>query len=178
MAPPPTPSTSGSHAHDHPPVHGVETDPVLDLDTVLDALRAQGSRITAPRRAVIETLIAGGGHLSAEDVADALDGHEPPIHLSTVYRTLEALEELGIITHAHVGHGRAIYRLAGDAHLHAECDTCGRIIHVAPDALDALAATLAADQDFDLQTNHFSLLGRCAECRADVGATPHRHGRR
>jgi len=169
VVPPPTGSAPHAHGGD---------DSTLDLDTVLDALRARGSRITAPRRAVIETLIAGGGHLSAEDVADALVDHEPPIHLSTVYRTLEALEDLGIITHAHVGHGRAIYRLAGDPHLHAECDTCGRIIHVAPDALDALAATLADEQGFELQTSHFSLLGRCASCRAEVGATPHRHGRR
>lgn len=157
------------------------SDPTSDageVDAVLEVLRAGGGRITAPRRAVVEALLSGGGHISVEEVAEQLADHDPPIHLSTVYRTLETLEDAGVVTHAHVGHGRAVYRLAGTAHLHAECDTCGKVIHLPADALDDLAATLAESDDFELQTTHFSLLGRCAECRADIGATPHRHGRR
>src|SRR5688500_7914635 len=73
-----------------------------EVEEVLDLVRSRGGRVTAPRRAVIGALLAGQGeHLTAEDVAARVQDDHPEVHLSTVYRTLEALEELGVASHVH-----------------------------------------------------------------------------
>jgi Fur family ferric uptake transcriptional regulator len=152
--------------------------PATTVEGALDALRHRGERVTTARRAVVSVLLAGDGDLSAEEVAAAVQRHEPGVHLSTVYRTLEVLEEAGVVSHVHLGHGRALYQLTDDPHQHAECDLCGQVIELEPDVLEAVAARLRAEHDFELDTRHFPLLGRCASCRAVSGGAPHRHGRR
>ncbi len=145
------------------------------LDAVLDALRAQGHRITTARRAVIQALLQAEHGLSTSEVASAIVATQPDTHLSTVYRTLEALEEAGILAHVHAASGGVTYQLADRPHQSAECDTCGLLIELPVDILDTVARKLRTAHDFELDTGHFPLLGRCADCRARSGSVPHRH---
>jgi Fur family ferric uptake transcriptional regulator len=148
-----------------------------DLDTALDALRGQGQRVTTARRAVVQTLLAADHDLSAGEVAASIESTQPDTHLSTVYRTLEALEEAGIVVHVHASHGGVAYQLADRRSQHAECDMCGLVFELPSDILDGVADQLRSVHDFELDTRHFPLLGRCARCREQEGAGPHRHGR-
>jgi Fur family ferric uptake transcriptional regulator len=136
-----------------------------DEAIVLGLIRARGGRITAARRAVVEALVAAGDdHITAAEVAERVESSHPEVHRSTIYRTLDALEELGVLTHVHLGHGPSTFHLAEDAHLHAVCSACGQVIELPRDALDDVARQLAR-RGFVLAPQHFALSGRCRSCR-------------
>lgn len=132
---------------------------------LLDALRARGVRITAPRRAVIAALAAGDDHVTADVLAARVAAATPEVHLSTVYRTLDALEQLGVVTHVHLGHGRAVYHLTDSLHHHAACEVCGAVVHLPDDVLDDVERRVRHETGFELDAHHFALVGRCAGCR-------------
>jgi Fe2+ or Zn2+ uptake regulation protein len=138
----------------------------VTLDALLEHVRAGGARVTTARRAVLAVLVApDADHLTAEEVAARVQTEHPDIHLSTVYRTLESLEEMDLVTHVHLGHGPSTYHLAGRPHHHAVCQVCGRVVELPSDTLKALDRRLRHDHDFALDVQHFALVGRCATCR-------------
>lgn len=134
----------------------------------LEKLRTGGQRITGARSAVIKTLAEIGGHPSAEQLCDRIHEQHSTIHRATIYRTLETLAELGIVTHVHIGGGATAYHLASEAsgheHLHAKCRVCGRIIDLPGDLLDPVTRRLAEDGEFELDPPHVALSGTCREC--------------
>ncbi|MET0864405.1 MAG: transcriptional repressor [Nakamurella sp.] len=136
-------------------------------------LRNQDHRITGARRAVIETLARRGGHPTAPELSAEIEQRYPGIHLATVYRTLEVLTELGVVTHVHMSHGATAYHLAGigssENHLHAQCRICGRVFDLPADMLDDIRLRLALDNDFDLDPNHVALSGACRSCDVRSG---------
>ncbi|MGH9117691.1 MAG: Fur family transcriptional regulator [Acidimicrobiales bacterium] len=162
--------------------HGAEATPLVTLTTVakgtvrtngrgeleglLDRLRAGGGRVTTARRAVLTVMLEPpGDHLTAEDLAARVQERYPDIHLSTIYRTLEVLEAAGLLSHVHLGHGPSTYHLTDRPHHHAVCRVCGEVIELPAGSLDQLERRLRRDHDFDLEAQHFALVGRCADCR-------------
>ena len=139
------------------------------LDRILGELRASGGRITPARRALVTALLDADTHVTADDLAEVVQRSHPDVHRSTIYRTLDALEELGIVDHVHLGHGRAVYHLLDDPHQHLVCEVCQHVIEVPDELFRPLAETLARDYRFVLRSNHFAVLGRCAECAATTG---------
>jgi Fur family ferric uptake transcriptional regulator len=138
-----------------------------DLDGVVSELRRAGGRLTTTRRVVLEALFAADGPTSAERLADGLDGRFPRLELSSVYRTLEVLEAMGIVRHLHVAHGAGRYALARDPEFeHLVCDRCERVTSVPADRLDAVRAELRAELGFDARFGHFPIHGLCADCAA------------
>jgi len=137
------------------------------VEDVLELLRSRGGRATSSRRVLLEVLFQSTEHLSAEALTAAVQQRAPDVHLSTVYRNLEELQELGVISHSHLGHGPATYQLAGHTHAHFICERCGRRLE-APDEMFAELAARAVDRlGFRIDPHHFAILGRCADC---VGA--------
>jgi Fe2+ or Zn2+ uptake regulation protein len=131
---------------------------------VLAALRAEGNRVTTPRRLLIAGLIEAGGHRTAEELAQSVHEVAPDVHLSTIYRNLEELERLGLVSHAHLGHGPATYHLASEVHGHFVCEDCGALFE-APDELFASLGRLALERHrFHIDPHHFAVLGRCSAC--------------
>jgi Fe2+ or Zn2+ uptake regulation protein len=117
------------------------------------------------RRFLLRLLFESEGHHTAEQLAAEVQAQAPDIHLSTIYRNLDELEKLGVIVHAHLGHGPATYHLASSTHGHLVCEECGKMIE-APDELFAGLAQAAESQfGFTIDPHHFAMLGRCAECR-------------
>jgi len=136
------------------------------LERILSALRASGGRITTARRALVTAIVEADGHVTAEDLAETVQRSHPDVHRSTIYRTLDALEELGLVDHVHLGHGRAVYHLLDDPHQHLVCERCGHVIEVPDELFRPLADDLQKGYGFRLRPNHFAVLGRCAECAA------------
>jgi Fe2+ or Zn2+ uptake regulation protein len=134
------------------------------LEEILGRLRERGGRVTMPRRAIITALLEADDHVTADALVDAVRTAQPEIHLSTVYRTVETLTELGVINHVHLGHGPAVYHLTDDAHHHLVCDDCGAIIELPKDVFDALGRRVERDYGFRLDAHHFALGGRCRNC--------------
>ena len=102
--------------------------------------------------------------MTAEELAEAVQARAPDVHISTIYRNVEDLERLGVVVHAHMGHGPAAYQLATLAHGHFICEVCGATLE-APDELFAdLAGTVKAKMGFTIDPHHFAMLGRCRAC--------------
>lgn len=134
-------------------------------------LRARGERMTGPRKAVLTVLAQDGGHLGAEEVVTAVADVDATVHRASVYRALDALCDLGVVQHVHVGHGGTTYHLTRDsgAHVHAHCSRCGDVVDLPPDMLDAVAGRLARELGFRLDPTHVALSGVCARCDARRG---------
>jgi Fur family transcriptional regulator, ferric uptake regulator len=134
------------------------------VEGVLDIVRQHGGRVTSSRRLLLRALFDSTDHHTAEELAAEVQQRAPDIHLSTIYRNLDELERLGVIVHAHLGHGPATYHLAASAHGHFVCEECGKMIE-APDALFAGLARAAKERfAFTIDPHHFAMLGRCADC--------------
>jgi Fur family transcriptional regulator, ferric uptake regulator len=136
-----------------------------NVESVIDALRRAGGRVTTARRLVVETLLSTHEHLTADDVASRIHGDHPEVHLSTVYRTLDALESIGLVAHTHVGHGPAVYHVSvPHEHQHMVCEKCGGVVDIPAASLDDLCTRLRAEYGFELHIGHFALLGHCRGC--------------
>ncbi len=135
----------------------------LTADDLIAGLRRAGLRVTAARRAICEVLATVGvDHLTAGDVAARTGAG---VDLSTVYRTLEALEGLGMVEHVHLGHGAGAYHVGPSAqHHHLVCDTCGRTLDVPIADLRRAVEQVTAPLGFVPDSAHFAIVGRCAEC--------------
>jgi Fur family ferric uptake transcriptional regulator len=139
---------------------------VLDehVNDVLDLVRAAGGRVTTSRRLLVRTLLDGSSHRSAEQIAADVQVVAPDVHLSTIYRNLDELARLGVVTHAHLGHGPASYHLATENHGHFVCKVCGAVFE-APAAFFAdLARRARQELDFAIDPQHFAVVGTCRAC--------------
>jgi len=151
----------------------------MDEDLIVE-LRRQGYRITTARRAVLRALVDSHDHLTADDVAHAVQARHPDVDTSTVYRTLTLLEDAGIVEHGHLGHGPAVYQL-GRTHQHLVCEECGAVLDIPVAALDGLARKLREQYGFEIRPGHFPLMGRCtkhADADAHAHDTTHSHAPR
>jgi len=104
-------------------------------------------------------------HWTAEELAEVVQAQAPDIHLSTIYRNLEELERMGVIVHAHLGHGPATYHLAASAHSHFVCEECNTAFEAPDELFNSLSATAEAQFGFEINPHHFAILGRCKNCR-------------
>lgn len=137
---------------------------------ILDRLRASGGRITQSRKLVVDVLVSGPSHhVTAPEVVEAVRAVDPDFHESTVYRTLDRLSDLGLVTRIEAVGGPAVYHLPEEAHHHLVCDRCGRIIGTEPGLLADVAARLARDHGFVLRPEAVTLPGHCADCAALIG---------
>ena len=130
-------------------------------EDILATLRAAGHRVSAPAARVLDALFSADGPLSADDIA----GAHRSLERTSIYRNLERLEALGVVSHVHVGHGPGLYALArGADQEYLCCDRCGRVTTVDPAALDGVRAALEADFGHHARFSHFPIHGLCASC--------------
>mgnify|MGYP001414958172 CR=1 FL=1 len=134
-----------------------------------DALRKRGLRLTAQRQLVLKA-VHDLNHATPEQVHQAVTGVAAGVNITTVYRTLELLEELGLVTHTHLSHGSPTYaRLGGQPHVHLVCRSCQSIDEIAPELVRPLADTLARERGFQVDIGHIALFGVCASCAGRNG---------
>ena len=136
-----------------------------------DTLRASGYRGTPQRQLILEA-VTKLEHATPEEIYAEVKQTAVGLNLSTVYRTLELLEQIGLVTHTHLGHGAHRYHLAADAqHFHLVCRACGAIIQLDPAAVGALVRTLDAEYGFETDVGHLTVFGTCADCRGAGAAS-------
>lgn len=143
----------------------------ISPDSLIDALRSNGMRITEPRRLVCRVIAAHhDDHLTAQDIFDAAaSSNDGEIDIATVYRTLEALEESGAIKHGHIGHGPTVYHLAEESdHQHLVCSACGKTIAVSTDDISGFLQSITDRTGFVPDVEHFALTGLCRDCAEDA----------
>jgi Fur family transcriptional regulator, ferric uptake regulator len=134
---------------------------------VADRLRARGLRWTAQRRTVIDVLAEADGHVTAAELVDRCRARDPATIPSTVYRTLDVLEELGLVRHGHGADGREEFHILPEReHGHLHCAECGASWELGADRAAAVARVLRRDDGFEVDIGHVTLVGRCAACAA------------
>ena len=127
-------------------------------------LRARGYRLTPQRQLVLEA-VGELGHATPDEIVTAVRRTASGINISTVYRTLELLEELSLVEHTHLGHGAPTYSIATeDGHVHLVCRDCGGIEEVPPSVVGPVVDVLAATRGFAVDVGHFALFGQCRGC--------------
>lgn len=127
-------------------------------------LRASGHRLT-PQRELVLAAVEHLEHATPEQVFNEVRTHSSAINLSTVYRTLELLDELDLIRHAHIEDRAPTYHAAtGHEHFHLVCRVCHRVISVEPARAAGFVTDLAEHYDFIADLGHLSVFGTCREC--------------
>ena len=134
-------------------------------------LRERGYRLTLQRELILDALEAISGHISVEDVYQRVHFRFPQVNVSTVYRTLELLEQEGLVAHTHFHDGVAKWHRAEEArHQHLVCERCGAEQDLDLAVVEPLARDLRAQYGFEPNFAHFAIVGLCRLCReADSG---------
>jgi Fur family transcriptional regulator, ferric uptake regulator len=144
-------------------VAAMTTDPWADIG---GRLRERGMRWTPQRRLLLRVLEGSRGHVTATELIERCRAADPQTTPSTVYRTLDVLEELGLVQHAHGIDGREEYHVLPQAdHGHLHCNSCGHSWEIDAAEAAALVAALHADRGFEVDLTHLTVAGRCADCR-------------
>ena len=142
--------------------------PDVEAGHLIEALRADGLRVTAPRRAICQALARGHDlHLTATTLHEAAEEVlGSAIDISTVYRTIDALEQADLVHHVHLGHGPAVLHLSDHLeHHHLTCEVCGLTVDIPIDDLQSLTDAVATRHGFTIDSAHFALIGRCSAHR-------------
>ena len=131
------------------------------------ALKDAGLRMTPQRQLILDAVSSLHGHISADVVHRQVVERFPNVNISTVYRTLELLQEMGLVTHTHFDDGVAQYHLADEGkHQHLVCRQCGLERELEMSVLEPLAISLRAEYGFEPDLAHFAIVGICADCVA------------
>jgi Fur family ferric uptake transcriptional regulator len=135
---------------------------------VSSRLRARGMRWTPQRRLLLKVLAAAeGGHVTAAELIERCRTEDADTTPSTVYRTLDVLEELGLVRHAHGADGREEFHVLPEReHGHLMCKSCGQTWEIEAAEAQDLVSLLASARDFEVDLSHLSVVGQCHECRA------------
>lgn len=128
-------------------------------------LHQRGRRMTPQRQMVLDA-VRSLGHATPEAVCTHIQRTAPAVNISTVYRTLDLLEEIGVLRHTHLGHGAPTYSADEHPHVHLVCHRCDALTEVSPDVLSPLATLLHDQHGFILDPAHLALSGLCAACAA------------
>jgi Fur family ferric uptake transcriptional regulator len=130
-------------------------------------LRARGLRWTPQRRVLLDVLANVDGHVTGAELVEGCRAIDPSTTPSTVYRTLDVLEELGIVSHSHGPRGRQEFHVGPAAdHAHLVCSACGGRRELARHEVQALSDDVLLRHGFDVDIEHLTIEGRCAECRS------------
>jgi Fur family ferric uptake transcriptional regulator len=131
------------------------------------ALRQRGLRMTPQRQLILDAVVSMQGHFSAERVYQHVVREFPDVNISTVYRTLEVLEELGFVRHTHFHDGVAQYERSDVAqHHHLLCSRCGAETELEASVLQPLADELRRRYGFEADLAHSAIVGLCGGCAA------------
>jgi Fur family ferric uptake transcriptional regulator len=137
---------------------------------VRSRLRARGLRWTPQRRTVIEVLAETDGHVTGAELVERCRARDASTIPSTVYRTLDLLEELGLVRHGHAADGREEYHvLPQQEHGHLHCSECGASWEIGEDQAAAVARAFRAADGFEIDIGHVTLVGRCGACAQREG---------
>lgn len=133
---------------------------------MISRLSHKGYRMTPQRMMILEAVEAADDHISADEIYAAVCKRYPHINISTVYRTLELLKELGLATETDMGDGRVRYHsIRKGHHHHLVCQNCGCVIDLDEATLLPLKDALSRDYGFSADLKHLAIFGRCSKCR-------------
>ena len=131
-------------------------------------LHSLGYRLTPQRQLVLQA-VDKLGHATPDEILAEVQQHASAVNVSTVYRNLEVLEELGLVRHAHLSDRAPTYHSVTDhTHFHLVCRKCQRVVSVDPDVVAPFADRLRQEHGFVVDVGHLAIFGECVECETDA----------
>jgi Fur family transcriptional regulator, ferric uptake regulator len=131
-------------------------------------LHSLGYRLTPQRQFVLQA-VEKLGHATPDEILAEVQAQSTAVNVSTVYRTLEVLEELGLVRHTHLSDRAPTYHSVTDhEHFHLVCRNCHKVISVDPEVIAPLADRLRGEHGFVLDVGHLAVFGNCVECEKDA----------
>ena len=135
---------------------------------LVEDVRKRGYRMTPQREMILDAI--QDGHITADQIYQKVHRKSPAINLATVYRTLELLKELRIVSAIDVGEGCVHYELSGaQPHHHLVCESCGQTIELDTELLTPLESELCRRYKFQMNLDHLALFGLCPKCQKSKG---------
>lgn len=133
-----------------------------------EKLNEHGFRMTMQREVVLSVLHKLPRASSAEEIFGQVQKVSSAVDISTVYRTLELLQDFGLVISSDVGEGHRIYKLVSveEPHIHLVCKGCGKVIGVETTPADAMAVYLAEKHQFQMDQLNFNVHGLCWGCQS------------
>lgn len=145
---------------------------MLKQNPVIEALREAGYRLTPQRMMVIQAIADRDGHQTAEDIHRRAVQSYPYLDIATVYRIIQLLKGLHLVTEIDPGGGSARYELAEpNKHHHMVCRKCGTTFDLSPSYLEELRIRLVKEFGFEPDLEHFAVGGVCAACAGSAVST-------
>lgn len=145
----------------------------FNYDGYKKILKEAGYKLTPQRIAIINVIAEHKGkHLSTEEIYDIVKQKNPEMGLATVYRTLQLLDELNVVSSLNLEDGCIRYELYSDEgahnHHHLICSECGVVIEVEGDWLDLLEEKIESDYDFEVLDHKLKFYGICSKCKTNL----------
>lgn len=140
-----------------------------DEQTIRERLRSRGLRWTAQRAVLLAVLRAAEGHITGAELVERCRRVDPETTPSTVYRTLDVLEQIGLVSHSHGLDGREEFHVRPERdHGHVLCEGCGSTSELSEAEAAPLIGSLEASRGFAVELGHLTVVGRCRECAPRV----------
>jgi Fur family transcriptional regulator, ferric uptake regulator len=137
-----------------------------------ERLRERGYRLT-PQRELVLAAVEQLGHGTPDEILHEVRQHSSAVNISTIYRTLELLESLGLVRHTHLSDRAPTYHsTSGPEHVHLKCRDCETVIDAEPEVFDGMVRQLRERHGFDPDLGHLTVFGRCARCRPVGSSSP------
>ncbi len=135
-------------------------------DENIKVIKQSGFRITPQRQIILDVLHEAGGHCTPEEVYQRVQSKSSAINRTTIYRTLEFLVRLGLVTTAHVQGNQVIYELASEhPHHHLVCQQCDRVEMIDHQLIESMFTNLETQSGYKINSDHLVLFGICPHCQ-------------
>jgi Fur family ferric uptake transcriptional regulator len=145
--------------------------------TIAESLRKEGYRLTPQRMMIVGIIDRSMSHVSAEEIHQEIRQQYPFVNISTIYRTLNLLKKLRLISETDLGDGYVRYEvLERGRHHHLVCRQCGDSFAFEHELLKPLQLRLLEDYGFAADVDHFAIFGLCQRCRAEERVAGARKG--
>ena len=145
--------------------------PQVRWDDVRERLHERGLRWTPQRRLLVDVLAGTDGHITGAELVERCREQDPEVTPSTVYRTLDVLEDIGLIRHAHGLDGREEFHVRpGREHGHMHCSVCHRAWEISGDDVAELVDDFERTRGFRVDLGHLSVIGICQDCQEGSGS--------
>jgi Fur family transcriptional regulator, ferric uptake regulator len=144
-----------------------------EIEKLKSNLKEKGYKLTPQRRAIVDNIIKNEGtHLTTEELYDLVKKECPEIGLATVYRTVQLLDDMGVVSKLDLNDGCYRYELVHEEenhhHHHLICSDCGKVIEVQGDLLEVLEHEIESKYDFKIKNHSVKFYGICNECKNKI----------
>jgi len=137
---------------------------------IMDSLRQVGYRLTPQRMLIVSLIHDSKGHVTAEELHSRVVEQYPFVDISTVYRTLQLLKKLHLVSETDLGGGRVQYELTQEGrHHHLVCRRCGATSPLDDEMIEPLRGRLLEKHGFQADMEHFAIFGTCQKCGGKAG---------